>query len=137
MYDQEASARTRAPAETQPLQTYPNGGTSDSTVRRGAEAAGSAASDVAHTAKQESRQVAGEMKHQARRLAGDMRQRVSERANTHQNRAADGLRQAAQEMRGMAGDRTAASPAGSVVHHLADRSDQLATYLGDRRPEDL
>ena len=111
----------------------PNGG-----VRKAAgvaaETAGAAARDAAGTAKEQAGQVAGEAKAQARNLARDVRDRVGAEARSQNDRLADSVRNFADELDQMAGER-GDSPARKVVTQVSQGGRRVADYLAEHGPE--
>jgi hypothetical protein len=101
---------------------------------QGAQAAGQAASDVKDTAKGQVQRVGTEAKAQARNVASDVRDRVSEQARTQNGRLINTIRQTADQLDEMRGDRQD-SPAATVVTRVADGGRQLADYLDRNGPE--
>lgn len=98
------------------------------------EAAGQAATDVKDTAKEQAQRVAGEAKSQVRNVVGDVRDRVGEQARTQNDKLVGSIRQTADHLDEMRGDR-ADSPAATVVSRVADGGRQLADYLDRNGPE--
>src|SRR5690349_6438516 len=82
------------------------------------DAVGSAASDTAGEAKQQTRQVAAEAKTQVRNLASDAKQRVSTEARNQNDRLAETIRHFADELDEMVRDRDD-SPARGVVSQVS------------------
>jgi hypothetical protein len=146
------------PAETYPATTYPttetyvavenypatdasaeaDAGTGDSKAKQvatqGAQAAGQAASDVKDTAKEQALRVGGEAKTQVRNVASDVRGKVSEQAKTQNDKLVGGIRQVADDLEKMRGERQD-SPAAAVVSRVADGGRQVADYLDRNGPE--
>jgi len=106
------------------------GGQASQVARHGKEAAG----EVRDTAKEQARRVAGEAKTQARNLASDVRYRVGEQARNQNGRLVDTIRQTADQLDDMRGDRDD-SPATAVVSRVADSGRQFADYLDRNGPE--
>jgi len=98
------------------------------------EAAGQAATEVAGTAKEQAGRVAGEAKTQARNIAGDVRDKVSEQARTQTDNLVGSIRQTADHLDEMRGDRVE-GPAAAVVSRVADGCRQLADYLDRNGPD--
>ena len=98
------------------------------------EAAGHAATEVAGTAKEQAGRVAGEAKAQARNIAGDVRDKVSEQAKTQTDNLVGSIRQTADHLDEMRGDRVE-GPAAAVVSRVADGGRQLADYLDRNGPD--
>jgi len=147
------SAGARAP-DTTPLadvpvtETYPATGTyvgshessggDQSAVKQAAgqsaQAAGQAASDVKDTAKQQAQRVGSEAKTQVRNVASEVRGKVSDQARTQNDKLVTGIREMADHLDEMRGDR-AGSPATQIVSRVADSGRQMATYLENNGPE--
>jgi hypothetical protein len=103
-------------------------------AKSGTQAAGEAVSDVKGTAAEQAQRVAAEAKTQARNVTADVRDRLGEQARTQNDRLVGSIRQTADqldEMRGERGD----SPAATVVSRVADGGRQLADYLDRNGPE--
>jgi len=129
------------PAETYPAETYPAAGgdsADDSKAKQVAgqakDSAGQAASDVKDTAAEQVQRVGAEAKNQARNVAADVRDRVSGQAHTQNDKLVSGIRQTADQLDEMRGDRQD-SPAATVVTRVADGGRQLADYLEKNGPE--
>lgn len=98
------------------------------------EAAGQAASEVKDTAKEQAQRVGAEAKTQVRNVASDVRGKVTDQAKTQNDKLVGTIRQTADqldEMRGERGD----SPAAAVVSRVADGGRQIADYLDRNGPE--
>jgi hypothetical protein len=93
-----------------------------------------AAADVKDTAKEQAQRVGAEAKTQARNLASDVRDTMSRQARTQNDRLSGTIRQTADQLDEMRGDR-ADSPATTVVARVADGGRQLADYLDRNGPE--
>jgi hypothetical protein len=98
------------------------------------DAIGSAASDTAGTAKEQTREVAAEVKAQARSLASDAKRRVGAEVRGQNDRLAGGLRQVADELDEMVEGRDD-SPARSVVSQVAKGGRRAADYLAEHGPD--
>jgi len=137
------------PAETYPatetyvaVENYPateaSTGADDSRAKQvaqqSAQAAGQAASDVKDTAKEQALRVGGEAKTQIRNVASDARAKVGEQARSQNDKLVGGIRQVAEELDKMRGDRQD-SPAAAVVSRVADGGRQMADYLDRNGPE--
>ncbi|WP_203902737.1 hypothetical protein [Virgisporangium aliadipatigenens] len=114
---------------------YPSTSTTDgqasktrNVVQHGTEAAGQAAGEVKETAAQQARRVAAETGTQARSVASDVRDRLGEQARTQNDRLVSGIRQTADHLDEMRGDRTD-TPAATMVSRVADSGRQFADYL--------
>ena len=122
----------RAPSSTE------SGGSARETAKQvahqGTQAAGQAASDVKETAKDQAHRVASEAKTQARSVVSDVRDRVSTGARGQNDKLVSTIRQTADQLDEMRGDRSD-SPAATVVSRVADGGRQLADYLDRNGPE--
>jgi hypothetical protein len=98
------------------------------------EAATQAAVDVTDTAKQQAHRVGTEAKTQARNIASDVRNKVGEQARTQNDKLVGTIRETADHLDQMRGDRPD-SPAATVVSRVADGGRQLADYLDRNGPE--
>ena len=134
---------TTYPETTYPAETYPSTGQGTSggdqsavkqAAGQSAQAAGQAASDVKDTAKQQAQRVGYEAKNQARNVASEVRGKVTEQARTQNDKLVGSIRQMAEHLEEMRGDR-ADSPATQVVSRVADSGRQLAGYLENNGPE--
>lgn len=116
----------------------PAGGDEQSTARQvadeGRQAATQAAGEVKDTAKEQAQRVAGEAKAQARNVASEVRGRVSDQARTQNDKLVGSIRQTADQLDEMRGER-ADGPAAAVVSRVADGGRQLADYLDRNGPE--
>jgi len=122
----DVSAGARAPDAEQ--------STAKQVAGQGVQAAGQAAGEVTGTAKDQAKRVGAEAKTQARSVAVDVRDRVGEQARTQNDRLVGTIRQTADQLDEMRGDR-ADSPAATVVSRVADSGRQLADYLENNGPE--
>jgi hypothetical protein len=100
-------------------------------ANQGTQAAGQAVSDVKQTAAEQAQRVGTEARTQARNVAADVRDKLGEQARTQNERLVSGIRQTADHLDEMRGDR-AGSPAATVVSRVADGGRQLADYLDDQ-----
>jgi hypothetical protein len=98
------------------------------------EAAGQAATEVTGTAKEQAQRVGAEAKTQARNVAADVRDKVGEQARTQNDKLVGTIRQTADQLDEMRGDR-ADSPAATVVSRVADGGRQFADYLDRHGPD--
>jgi hypothetical protein len=98
------------------------------------QAAGQAAVEVKDTAKEQAQRVGGEAKTQARNVAAEVRDKVGEQARTQNDKLVGAIRQTADHLDEMRGDRPD-SPAATVVSRVADGGRQLADYLDRNGPE--
>jgi len=141
-YPTETYATETYPAQTYPAETYPatagSPGSDQSTAKQVAgqakDAAGQAAGDVKDTAKEQAQRVGSEARTQARNVAYDVRDRVSQQAHSQNDKLVSGIRQAADQLDEMRGDRQD-SPAATVVSRIADSGRQFADYLDHHGPE--
>jgi len=78
--------------------------------------------------------VGSEAKAQARSVASDVRGKMSEQARGQNAKLVDSIRQAADQLDEMRGDRSD-SPAATVVSRVADGGRQFADYLDQHGPE--
>ena len=90
--------------------------------------------DVKDTAVQQARRVGDEARVQARSVAADVRDRFGDQARTQNTRLVGGIRQTADHLDEMRGQRQD-TPAASVVGRVADGGRQLADYLERNGPE--
>jgi len=142
-------AGTRAPDTTYPDTTYPAqpeatySGQGSPTGERSAvkqaagqsaEAAGQAAGEVKDTAKEQAQRVGSEAKTQVRNVASEVRGKVSDQARNQNDKLVGSIRQMADHLDEMRGDRPD-SPATQVVSRVADSGRQLAGYLETKGPE--
>ena len=139
----------------QPVETYPATGvtqesltTSTTTTGGGsgakeqakqvagesAQATKQAAGEVKDTAKEQVQRVGAEAKTQARNIASDVRDKVSTQAQSQNDKLVGGIRQMADHLEEMRGDRQD-SPAATVVSRIADGGRQMADYLESNGPE--
>jgi len=98
------------------------------------EAAGQAAADVKDTATQQAQRVGAEAKTQVRNVAGEVRDKLTEQAHSQNSRLVSSIRQTADHLDEMRGDR-GDSPAAAVVSRVADGGRQLADYLDRNGPD--
>jgi hypothetical protein len=98
------------------------------------EAATQAAVDVKDTAKEQAQRVGSEAKTQARNVASDVRDKLGEQARSQNDKLVGSIRQTADHLDEMRGDRPD-SPAATVVSRVADGGRQLADYLDRNGPE--
>ncbi|XVU22259.1 hypothetical protein ACQPZJ_33995 [Actinoplanes sp. CA-054009] len=97
-------------------------------------AAGEAAADVKDTAKQQARRVGDEAKTQASNLASDVKSKVNEQARSQNDQLVGSIRDTADQLDQMRGDR-GDTPAAQVVTRIADGGRQFADYLDRNGPE--
>jgi hypothetical protein len=98
------------------------------------QAAGQAVSQVKDTATEQARRVGAEAGTQVRNVAADVRDKLGEQARTQNDKLVGTIRQTADHLDEMRGDRTD-SPAATVVSRVADGGRQLADYLDRNGPE--
>jgi len=127
---------TQPSSSTQQSSGAGDGGTSKAKQVAGQtkDAAGQAAGEVKDTAKEQVQRVGAEAKNQARGIASDVRDRVGSQARTQNERLVGTIRQTADQLDEMRGDRDG-SPAATVVSRVADGGRQLADYLDRNGPE--
>jgi hypothetical protein len=101
---------------------------------QGKDAAVQAAGEVKGTAAEQAQRVGTEAKTQARNVAADVRGRMSEQVRSQNDKLVSGIRQAADNLDEMRGDRQG-SPAATVVSRVADSGRQFADYLDRNGPE--
>jgi ElaB/YqjD/DUF883 family membrane-anchored ribosome-binding protein len=102
-----------------------------------ANVAGTAKDEAAHvarTAGHEAKQVGREAKTQISRLYDEARMELSDQAAHRQDRLAQGLRSASDELHGMASSSTDGGVATDLVRQAAQRLNGAASWLGDRDP---
>ena len=131
------TSETYPVADTYPATTSTSGG-DESKARQVAgqtkEAAGQAAAEVKDTAREQAQRVGAEAKTQVRNVAGDVRNKVSERARTQNDKLVGSIREMADHLDQMRGDRPD-SPAATVVSRVAEGGRQMADYLDRNGPE--
>lgn len=93
-----------------------------------------AAGDVKETAKEQTQRVVQEAGAQARNLASDVRGRVGEQARTQNDKLVGTIRDTADQLDEMRGERTD-GPAAAVVSRVADGGRQFADYLDRHGPD--
>ncbi|MET9395339.1 hypothetical protein ABZY20_33825 [Streptomyces sp. NPDC006624] len=96
-----------------------------------------AAGQVKSTAVQEAKAVAGEARQQAGSALEELRSRAMEEAEGQTRRAAEVLRQWAQDMAGLADNAPEDSPARSLVTQVADRGHRAADYVDKQGVEGI
>jgi hypothetical protein len=101
----------------------------------GREAVGGA-QQVAGTAKDQAANVAGEAKYQAKDLLGQARNEARQQTHQQQQRAAQGLRTAADSLSSMAQNADSGF-AQQVVQNVSERAHSAASWLEQREPADL
>jgi hypothetical protein len=101
----------------------------------GREAVGGA-QQVAGTAKDQAANVAGEAKYQAKDLLGQARNEARQQTHQQQQRAAQGLRTAADSLSSMA-QNADSGIAQQVVQNVSERAHSAASWLEQRQPADL
>jgi len=95
------------------------------------------AKHVARTAKEEAKEVGREARTQVSRLYDEARMELSDQAAHRQDRLAQGLRSASDELHGMASSSTDGGVATDLVRQAATRLSGAASWLGDRQPGDV
>ncbi|WP_369198274.1 hypothetical protein [Streptomyces djakartensis] len=98
---------------------------------------GQATGQVAATAAQQAKEVAGEVRHQAGSVVQDLRGRAMQEAEGQTRRAAEVLRQWAQDVAGLAENAPGDSPARSVAGQVADRGHRAADYVDKQGVEGI
>lgn len=122
--------------------------TSPETQRSTPEVARDEAADVARTAADKGGEVAGtvgeqatrvaeETKQQARNLLHESREQLTGQARQGQQKAADGLRTLATQLRQMSEKTEESGVASEVARQVADRTNSAASWLENRQPGDL
>jgi hypothetical protein len=113
-------------------------GGDDSAVKQAAgqsaNVARQAAGEVKDTAKEQAQRVGAEARTQARTVAADVRGKVSDQTRAQNDKLVGGIRQMADQLDEMRGDKSD-SPAATVVSRVADGGRQLADYLDRNGPE--
>lgn len=102
--------------------------------------AGSAADAGAHvagTAKDEAANVVQEAGRQTRNLLSQAGAELSDQAGKQQQRVADGLRSLSQELSSMSDNSEQQGQASHLVRQAAQKTDQVADWLGSRDPASL
>jgi hypothetical protein len=94
-----------------------------------AQHARSAAGEVAGTAKEQTQAVVGEAKEQARQMVGRLRGQAGEQVHHQSRRAAQGIRQWADDLSSMSEGGKPDSPVSGVVQQVADGGRRVADYL--------
>jgi hypothetical protein len=94
-----------------------------------AQHAKSAVGEVAETAKGQTQAVAGEAKQQARQVVHQLKGRVGDQAHQQSQRAAQGIRQWADDLAAMGEGAKPDSPVSGVVQQVADQGRRAADYL--------
>jgi vacuolar-type H+-ATPase subunit H len=95
------------------------------------------AKHVARTAKEEAKEVGREARTQVSRLYDEARTELSDQAAHRQDRLAQGLRSASDELQSMASSSTNGGVATDLVRQAATRLNGAASWLGDRQPGDV
>jgi len=113
----------------------PGTGTTDATDVKDTAVEG--ASNVVDTAKQEASSVASEAKSQARTLYHQGKQELRDQAGKQQQRAAEGLRSAGDELRSMASSSQNPGLATDLVREASRRVSGVANWLSTRNPDSL
>jgi hypothetical protein len=136
-------AGARAPDNTYPDTTYPDttysgqgspSSSEQSPVKQAAGQSAQAAGEVKDTAKQQAQRVGSEARTQVRNVASEVRGKVSDQARTQNDKLVGGIREMADNLDEMRGDRQD-SPATQIVSRVADSGRQLAGYLETKGPE--
>lgn len=139
-YDAERAVHVQ-PVTTSGQGGGPDGGSSGSAAKHEAREVGQegkqAGKKVAGTAKEEAANVAGEAKDKAKNLASELGDDVRGQAATQQQRVAEGLRSISEELGSMADNSQEQGMATHLVQQAASRTDDAASWLGDRDPGSL
>lgn len=93
--------------------------------------------EVAGTVGEQANRVAEETRQQARNLLHEGREQLTGQARQGQQRAADGLRTLATQLRQMSENGEEQGVATEVARQVADRTDSAASWLEQRQPGDL
>ncbi|GAA4973517.1 hypothetical protein [Actinoplanes utahensis] len=101
---------------------------------QGKEAAQQAAADVAGTAAEQAQRVGAEARDQVRTITAEVRDKVGEQARAQSDKLISTIRETADHLDEMRGDRQD-SPAATVVARVADGGRQFADYLDRHGPE--
>lgn len=101
-----------------------------------AETAGEAARDVAETAKEKAADVTSDVRDQTAKLMGETRDQLVGQAGQQKDRAADGLRSVADELRGMA-EHGQSGWGAQLAGHGAQFGDQAADFLQQHEPAEI
>ncbi|MEU1971583.1 hypothetical protein ABZ477_07995 [Microbacterium sp. NPDC019599] len=115
----------------------PAAGAMDTAKREASNVVGTAkdeAAGVVETAKEEAREVGREARTQFSRLYDQTRMELSDQAAGRQEKLAQGLRTAGQDLRGMADSSTDGGMAKDIVREVSYRLDGAASWLGSRDP---
>src|SRR6478752_6320131 len=117
--------------------TSGSGGGMETAKQEAANVAGTAKDEAAHvarTAGHEAKQVGREARTQISRLYDETRMELSDQAAHRQDRLAQGLRSASDELHGMASSSTDGGVATDLVRQAAHRLNGAASWLNDRDP---
>ncbi|XVV09464.1 hypothetical protein ACQP2X_32035 [Actinoplanes sp. CA-131856] len=120
-----------SPAESQPSGAKEK---AKEVASQTSHAAGEAAADVKDTAKEQARRVGSEARTQVSNLASDVKGKVNEQARTQNDKLVGSIRDTADQLDQMRGDR-GDTPAAQVVTRIADGGRQFADYLDRNGPE--
>jgi hypothetical protein len=121
---------TESPADVSPSA----GDRAKQVAHEGTQSAAHAAGEVKDTAKEQTQRVVQEARTQAGNLASDVRDRVGEQVRGQNDKLVGTIRQTADQLDEMRGDR-AEGPAAAVVSRVADGGRQFADYLDHHGPE--
>jgi len=135
MSDSYGPVSTSSPDAPMTTRSAPGSGTTDATDVKDTAVAG--AGNVVDTAKQEASSVASEAKSQARTLYHQGKRELRDQAEKQQQRAADGLRSAGDELRSMASSAPNPGLATDLVREASHRVSGVANWLSTRSPESL
>lgn len=101
---------------------------------QGTQAAGQVVTDVRDTAADQAQRVGAEARTQARTVVNEVRDKLGEQARSQSDQLVGTIRQTADHLDEMRGDRTG-TPAATVVARVADGGRQLADYLDHHGPD--
>jgi ElaB/YqjD/DUF883 family membrane-anchored ribosome-binding protein len=135
MSDSYGPVSTSSPDAPMTNRSAPGTGTTDATDVKDTAVAG--AGSVVDTAKQEASSVASEAKSQAKTLYHQGKRELRDQAEKQQQRAADGLRSAGDELRSMASSAQNPGLATDLVRQASHRVSGVADWLSARDPESL
>lgn len=96
-----------------------------------------ATQQVAGQARAEAEQVVTEARDQVRGLIDTTLGEVRSRAAEGQSALASTVRSFSQELQQMTGESSASGPVAQLAGDLAGRGDKLASWLGDKEPDDV
>ncbi|WP_143590300.1 hypothetical protein [Thermoactinospora rubra] len=91
-----------------------------------------AAAETAGTVREQAREVTGELRHQTGQAVGRLRERVRDEADSQGRRAAQAIRQWAEDLHTMTDMGKPDSPVQGVVRRVAEQGRRAADYLDER-----